>query len=112
MTMMDWAKRIVPTISGIALITGIIFGVGAYETKFATADDIKRVMKSVALIEERLENKIIEDRLHALQQRMWVLEDRYGGTGVPKAPAEEIRTSYRELKYEACLLEKKIGGGN
>lgn len=109
--MILWIKRVGSVIAGIAMLTGILFGVNAYEAKFATADDIKRVMKSVALLEQRLESKISEDRLHALQQRIWSLEDRYGGAAVPQAPTE-VRGSYRELEYEAMLLKKKIGGTN
>lgn len=108
---MAWVKKIISIIAGIAALTGIIFGINAYEAQFATADDIKRVMNSVALLEQRLEHKIMEDRLHAAQQRMWALEDRYGGANAPEAPAE-IRNSYRELRYESTLLRQKIGGSD
>lgn len=101
-------KRVGSMIAGTAVLTGILFGVSAYETKFATADDIKRVMKSVTLLEQRLDHKLQEDRLYALQQRMWSLEDRYGGASVPTAPVE-VRDSYRELAYEALLLKTKLG---
>jgi hypothetical protein len=103
-----WIKRIGSTIAAAAALAGIVFGVGAYETRFATADDIKRVMKSVDLIGERLDHKIQEDRLYALQKRMWTLEDRYGGATVPGAPPE-VRESYRGLAYESLLLKSKLG---
>lgn len=107
-TIFLWLKRIASVIAGIAALAGILFGVSAHEAKFATADDIKRVMKSVTLIERRLDHKIQEDRLYALQQRMWNLEDRYDGPSVPSAPSE-VRESYRELAYEALLLKSKLG---
>lgn len=107
-TIFLWLKRLGSVIAGTAALAGILFGVSAYEAKFATADDIKRVMKSVTLIERRLDHKIQEDRLYALQQRMWNLEDRYDGPSVPSAPSE-VRESYRELAYEALLLKSKLG---
>lgn len=107
-TIFLWLKRLGSVIAGTAALAGILFGVSAYEAKFATADDIKRVIKSVTLIERRLDHKIQEDRLYALQQRMWNLEDRYDGPSVPSAPSE-VRESYRELAYEALLLKSKLG---
>lgn len=105
---MIWVKRVGSILGAIAVLVGIIFGVNTYETQFATADDITQIRKSIALLEQRLEKKIQEDRLHAIQRRLWSLEDRYGGLAVPNAP-REIRDSYRELSYEALMLKTRLG---
>lgn len=91
-------KRILQVISAVAVIAGIIFGVGSYETKFATAEDMKQVRQDILLLAQRLENKILEDKIHDTQRRIWSLEDRYGGTAVPEAP-QAIKDQYRELRY-------------
>lgn len=106
---MLWVKRIGSIVGAIAILTGIFFGVESYETKFATAGELEAVIRNVEALSKRLDNKIQEDRLHAIQQRLWALEDRYGGIKVPKAPTE-VSKSYREQKYEAELLKQKIRG--
>lgn len=107
----EMAKRIGATIGAIAVIAGLLFGVSTYETKFATADELNQVVRDVVALSKRLENKIQEDRLHAIQQRVWALEDRYGGINVPDAPAE-VCDGYREQKYEAEMLKQTIRGNN
>jgi hypothetical protein len=104
---MIWVKRIFAVISAIAVIIGLIFGVNIYEAKFATAEDIVKVREDVELLGERLENKILEDRIHALQERIWRLEDRYGGATVPHAPPT-ILEHYRELHHHLELIKAKI----
>lgn len=101
------AKKIYSTIAAIAIIAGIIFGVSSYETKFATAEDIKQIRCDIELLGERLENKILEDKIHDLQRRIWSLEDRYGGTLIPGAPVE-IRNHYRELKRALEMAKTKV----
>lgn len=108
----SWVKRVFSVIAAIAVLSGIIFGINAYEAKFATAEDIKQVRQDIVLLGERLEQKILSDRAHSLQQRIWSLEDHYGGAGVPQAPSE-VKENYRELKYDLKLLLAKIhDGGN
>lgn len=101
------AKKIYSIIGAIAVLAGLIFGVNAYETKFATAEDIKQIRCDIELLGERLENKILEDRIHDVNRRVWTLEDRYGGERVPLAPAE-IRNQYRELKEALELAKAKV----
>lgn len=101
------AKKIYSVIGAIAVLVGIIFGVNAYETKFATAEDIKQIRCDIELLGERLENKILEDKIHDLNRRVWALEDRYGGDGVLLAPTE-VRSQYRELKQVLELAKAKV----
>jgi hypothetical protein len=104
---MIWIKRISAVIGAIAVLAGLIFGINTYETKFATAQDIENVRADIELLGERLENKIQEDRIHAIQERIWKLEDRYGGVMVPKAPPSVLE-HYRELRYQLELAKAKI----
>lgn len=103
-------KKILAAIAAISVLAGLVFGVNAYETKFATAEDIKQIREDIELLAERLENKILEDKVHDLQRRLWSLEDRYGGRLVPKA-SQEVLDSYRELTYSLELAKKGIKGG-
>ena len=107
---MTWITRIVAVIGAIAVLAGLIFGINAYETKFATAEDISHIRSDIELLGDRLENKIQEDRIHALQERIWKLEDRYGGVMIPKAPAA-VKEHYRELRYQIELAKAKIKKG-
>lgn len=107
---MIWVKRISAVVGAIAVLAGLIFGINAYETKFATAGDISNIRTDIELLGERLENKIQEDRLHAIQERIWKLEDRYGGVMVPQAPAS-VMEYYRELRYQLELIKSKIQKG-
>lgn len=107
---MIWIKRVAAVTGAICVLAGLIFGVSAYETKFATAEDISNIRKDVELLGERLENKIQEDRIHALQERIWKLEDRYGGVMVPQAP-QAVKEHYRELRYALELAKTRVKEG-
>lgn len=100
-------KRISQLIAALAVIAGIVFGVSAYETKFAAAEDMKQVRQDILLLAQRLENKILEDKIHDLQRRLWALEDRYDGSGVPSAPLT-VKEQYRELKYSLECAKRGI----
>jgi hypothetical protein len=104
---MIWLKRIGSVVGGIAVVVGLIIAVNTYEAKFATAEDIQAIRADIQLIGKRLENKINTDRVHTLQARIWTLEDRYGGPGVPNASLAE-KEHYRELKSDLQLLMVKL----
>jgi archaellum component FlaC len=86
---------ILGVIISISTLIGLIFNL---DGRWAKADELKKV-------EMRLEQKIQQDRVEALQERMWKLEDRYCETN--KMP-QEVKDEYRKIKTEKELLEKHI----
>lgn len=51
----------------------------------------------------RLDNKIIQDDMSAIQQRIWKLEDRY-----ENAPSQELKDEIRELESDKEELELQL----
>ncbi|MBI5599652.1 MAG: hypothetical protein HY890_07950 [Deltaproteobacteria bacterium] len=75
---------------------GFIWGTYSYlDSKFAKAADMKR-------IEQRLDGKILEDRVSDIQKRLWTLEERYYKKDMP----ESVKEEYRNLKEEKNKLER------
>lgn len=68
-------------------------------------DDRWAKAKDLAYVEMRLDQKILSDRLYDLQQRLWMLEDRYGEE---KEMPEEVRTEYRKLKQEYESIKRQL----
>lgn len=84
------------TIIGISVaVCGLIGSVIAVDTRYATSARME-------MVELRLDQKIVEDRIQALQERMWKLEDRYG-----KDKAHEME-EYKRLCVEREMLMKKV----
>jgi hypothetical protein len=97
-------KAIASIISAVAMLAGLVFGVSAYEEKFAKSRDLSRVEETVQLLGSRLDQKIRADRIHNLQRRIWDLEREFGGVGVPTAPPG-VRKEYQELILELNRLK-------
>lgn len=94
-------NKIVQAVSVLTAVFGLIAGMWMVEDRYAKAQD-------VIYVAARLEQKINSDKLDNIQRRIWMLEDRYGGQGVPKAPPE-IKNEYRELVRELDALKRKLG---
>ena len=54
----------------------------------------------------RLDQKIIQDRINAIQERLWRLQDKYGDI-VENMP-EMIRDQYRRLLKEIKECEEQL----
>lgn len=87
----------------LSLILGIVValisvGAAAFEVdkRFAKAEQVQQ-------IGWRLDHKIIKDRIEALQERIWNLEDRYSDKMTP-----EVLKEIRKLKHEKELLNKEL----
>lgn len=75
----------------LAILMGVVFKL---DNRWAKAKDVQRL----AL---RLDQKINLDRANALQERMWMLEEKFGSVNnMPK----EIKKEYRLLKQEWKLI--------
>ena len=86
----------------LSLYIGIVIGVLTlitmgykYDERLAKAEDVN---KSIQALSQRLEQKIQDDRLSNIQQRIWNLEDRYGTdkTKMPPAVCDTYRRLYEE----------------
>lgn len=81
------------SILGICVAIITIFG------GFIAVDAHYAEKTEVQLISQRLDQKILQDRLHNVQDRIWRLEDRY--QTIENMP-DLVREEYRKL-----LLEKE-----
>jgi len=92
-------KRIATIISiviGLCTLVGLGY---KYDQRLAKAEDVNTSIQKLSI---RLEQKIQEDRLGNIQERLWRVEDRYG-TDCSKMPVDACDT-YRRLGEE----KKKI----
>ena len=83
----------------IATITGLltVLGGGAYEGK-QLADASYASQEDIQLVELRLDQKILSDRLRDVEQRLWDYESRYG-EDLSKW-SDDRRNEYKRLKSE------------
>lgn len=93
---MNNLKVIIPVI--IAIVSATI----AVEARYAKSAYVKQV-------EQRLDQKIVADRMDNIQDRIWKLEDRYG-ISCENCP-DVVNDEYRELEKEYNQLEDKINAG-
>ena len=105
----------------ISLILGVVISLTVVVAKVANIDARYAKAEEVAQVAKRLDNKIIQDRMEKLQERMWDMEDRWGERfAVEKNRihdtleellqfmTEEARDHYRDLQREYEKLERKL----
>lgn len=97
-------NKIAGIVGAIIAVFALMGGLWAMEDRYAKDNELN-------LLSERLEIKIVEDKIYNLQKRVWSLEDRYGGKGVPDAPLT-IRMEYRELLKEITNEKNKMKSGD
>jgi len=93
----------------IAVMVGITTLMGAVwrlDSRYVKQIEIDSVKTSVEQVSARLDNKIATDRMNAIQERLWYLEDKFG-MEIKEMP-EAIRTHYRKLKQELEEINKKL----
>lgn len=103
--MINWIKlnKLVATLTGIGVLIGLLYGGGQvgwtfFSSQFASAseftqiaEDMQSVHKGLQKLEERLDQKIIQDELARKQQRLWDLSDRFEGKKIPSETKQEMR---------------------
>lgn len=106
-------KELIAAIAGILGLITICFSVYFYfEGRYAHAEDMLKAMETIKKIEIRLDYKITEDQLRSVQQRLYIIEDRYchdkskpcTEANMPQTVIEE----YRELKCEKERLQREL----
>ena len=61
----------------------------------------------VAQLAMRLDNKITQDKIDKIQERLWALEDRYGSF---ELMPQSVKEEYRLLLEIKERLTKQVGG--
>jgi hypothetical protein len=96
----------------LSIILGIVLALSTLIGGLFTLDRRWAKAESVQQLSVRLEQKILEDRQFALQERIWRLEDRYKGRAVACPP--EIKMEIRNLKQDLMGIDKalkRLNGG-
>lgn len=92
-------KKYIESIVSICGLIAIVFSVYFYiDSRYALAG-------TVALLSDRLEIKILDDKEKNLRQRIWDYEDRYEDER--KMP-DIAKKEYRELKEEKEKISDKL----
>jgi len=90
-------KEMIQGIIAVGVLIGMIMGGISY---FATASDLR-------LVELRLEQKIVNDQIMQLKQRMWQLEDRNKSKDCIKWEDDKDKQEYRILENTLEELKKE-----
>ena len=106
-------RELIGCIAGMIALISICFGVYFFfEDRYAHASDMIKAMESIKKIAVRLDYKIIEDQLRAVQQRIWTIEDRYCSDNSKKCEEtkmpQTVREQYRELKFQREQLQEEL----
>jgi len=116
--MNSWLTRSWKTLSAVVgmviILSTAVGGIVAADARYAKAD-------YVSIVEERLNVKIIQDRIDAIQERMWNIEDRWNErykkehNEYPKTidilksyMDKDTRETYRKLEEELEDLETEL----
>ena len=108
---MKKTQTIIAIVLGLAAIASLVAGIDARYAKASFAEQTA----------ERLDEKIIQDRLDKLQERMWAMEDRWGERFAAEKNrihdtleellhfmTKEARDHYRNLQAEYERLQDEL----
>lgn len=86
----------------IVTLLGIGGTVVTIDRRYALATEFQQAVVTLAQINERLDQQIINDRRVSFQTRIYALEDRYRGQQIPESVISELSFLRAELaKLEA-----------
>ena len=94
----------------IAILTIIGFVFGAYiflDTRFAEEEKVEQIQFNVDQVGKRLDFKIVKDKFQAVQERIWNLEDRFGGKDLKDAD-QTTKEEYRNLQIQQHELKGEL----
>lgn len=98
----------VSIIAGIAIAGAtIIGGAIALDRKYDESAEVSAIASDLELTKQRLDVKILQDRISGAQSRIWSLEDRYRGRSMPQATTEEIRRLKTQINEWRRQLNKR-----
>src|SRR5262245_36599968 len=98
--------------AAVPAMIGAMYGGGSWvDNRYHHADDALQGRSDLVLVEMRLDQKIMADRLNNVQMRIWRMEDRYG-VNMNKAATEDDAAGLAEnkaQKLEKNELERQLG---
>ena len=90
--------KVLSSVMAVIVFAGFVWSAQTYlHENYASASDVKR-------IEDRLDSKILEDRLFNVQERIWRIEDRYER----KEMSIDAKEQRRLLIDEKTKIEKEL----
>jgi hypothetical protein len=93
-------KEMSGSIVAVAAVISLAFGGYFYfERRYALADELQKT-------NQRLEQKIQQDRVNAVQERMWKIEDRLQDQN--RRPTDLEKDEIRKLQVEKDQIEKGL----
>ena len=81
-------------------------GVSFIDDRYGKTAEIQEVKQATTFVNLRLEEKILTDRVAAIQQRIWKLEDRYGDT-MTTAP-DTAKEEHRQMQTDLASMHEQI----
>jgi len=93
----------------ISIILGLVISLTVIVGAAAKLDGRWAKTEQLVMVAQRLDQKIIQDRINAIQERLWRLEDKYGN--IIANMISTIRDQYRRLLKEMEDLEKQLRKG-
>ncbi len=94
-------------VAALGASIGVLYsGVSFIDGRYAKMPEVEQVRTDMTLTSLRLEEKILTDRVAAIQQRLWKIEDRYGEdlAGAPMSVKEE----HRQMDLDIAEVHDKI----
>ncbi len=109
------------SIKNISIMLAVFLSLCAVVVKVSNIDARYAKAAEVAMIAERLDNKIIQDRMDNIQERLWRMEDVWGERFSVQTNRihdtleelihfmhEEARDMFRRLQKDYAALEKEL----
>ena len=90
----------------ISIILGLVISLTVIVGAAAKLDGRWAKTEQLVMVAQRLDQKIIQDRINAIQERLWRLEDKYGN--IIANMISTVRDQYRRLLKEMKDLEKQL----
>ena len=83
------------TLISVCVIGAYIFN---HDQSLARASDVLKVREEIKMIHQRYQDDRQARRAESVQERIWVLDERYSGKQMPLSVKEEYRSLQAELR--------------
>ena len=103
-------QKVTAIVGALVIIATVVGATVKIDTRYAKQTQIQtqigQVSEAVTYVGKRLDQKILQDRINDLQDRIWKIEDRYRGRVMPQDAIEAIRQYRKEIKQLERQLRK------